>query len=218
MRRMQEGSAEAVFTVEERIVQAYAPYVLVRCARYTNGRRQAQQIGAYTLVTACLLAQRLGHTLPVGTIVEIVLSMVGPDVLAGAEGEDWRIGGDEPLIADPGMRKIAQGLNALERSLREVLVLHYVSGLDMEDLVRLLRRPAGEIVASLGRAERLLAGRLEGLRGEDRGASGVDVRSLLAQFTAGLDAGWIAEVAHCAMDYLATCGRRQHRRRRANWN
>ena len=69
MRRMQEGSAEAVFTVEERIVQTYAPYVLVRCAQYTNGRRQAQQIGAYTLVTACLLAQGLGRLkgLPVVT-------------------------------------------------------------------------------------------------------------------------------------------------------
>ncbi len=215
---MQERLAEAVFTVEERIVQVYAPYVLVRCARYTNGRRQAQQIGAYTLVTACLLARELRDGLPVGTIVEIVLSMVGPDVLAGAEGEDWRIGGDEPLIADPRMRKIAQALNALERSLREVLVLHYVSGLDTEDLARLMQRPAGEIVTSLGRAARLLAGRLEGLRGEGCGASGVDVRSLLAQFTAGLDAGWITEVAACALEYLATCGRRHHRRRRTNWN
>ncbi len=202
---MQQGSAEAVFTVEERIVQTYAPYVLVRCARYTNGRRQAQQIGAYTLVTACLLARELGHGLPFGTTVEVVLRVVGPDVLAGAEGEDWRQGGDEPLIADPRMRKIAWGLNALERSVREVLVLHYVSGLDTEDLTRLLQRLAGEIVATLGRAERLLARRLEGLRGEDRGASGVDVPSLLAQFTAGLDSGWIPEVAACALEYLTTC-------------
>ncbi len=150
-------------------------------------------------------------------MVEVVLSVVGPDVLAEADGEDWRIGGDEPLIADPRMRKIARGLNALERSLREVLVLHYVSGLDIEDLPRLLHRPPDEIVAKLRRAERLLAGRLEGTRGEGCGAGGVDVRSLLAQFAAGLDAGWISEVAACAMDYLATCGRRHRRRRRRDW-
>ena len=35
----------------ERIIELYTPYVLVRCSRYTNGRRQAQQIGVYTLVT-----------------------------------------------------------------------------------------------------------------------------------------------------------------------
>ncbi len=199
---MQERLAEAVFTVEERIVQVYAPYVLVRCARYTNGRRQAQQIGAYTLVTACLLARELGDGLPLGTMVEVVLSVVGPDVLAGAEGEDWRIGGDEPLIADPGMRKIARGLNALERSLREVLVLHYVSGLDIEDLPRLLHRPPDEIVAKLGRAERLLARRLDGPGDEGRAARDVDVRSRLAEFTAGLDGGWMEEVAQCALEYL----------------
>ncbi len=215
---MRDGSAEAVFTVEERIVPVYAPYVLVRCARYTNGRRQAQQIGAYTLVTACLLARELGHALPLGTMLEIVLSVVGPDVLAGAKGEDWRTGGDEPLIADPRMRKIAQGLNALERSLREVLVLHYVSGLDTKDVVRLSQRPAGEIAENLGRAERLLIRRLEGLHSEGCEASGVDVRCWLAEFTAGLDGGWITEVAECALDYLATCGRRHPQRGCRDWD
>ena len=200
---MQENLAEAVFTVEGRIVPVYAPYVLVRCARYTNGRRQAQQIGAYTLVTACLLARRLGHALPLGTILEIVLSVVGPDVLAGAAGEDWRTGGDEPLIVDPRMRKIAQGLNALKRSLREVLVLHCICGLQTEDLAWLLQKPAPEVVATLGRAQRLLARRLDGLGDKGRGTSGVDVRPLLAEFAAGLDSGWISEVARYALDYLS---------------
>jgi len=100
------------------------------------------------------------------------------------------------------MRKIAQGLNALERSLREVLVLRCVCGLDTEDLAWLLQRPGGEIVALLARARRLLTKRLAGLADEGRGTSGVDVRSLLAEFAAGLDRGWIAEVADCALDYL----------------
>ncbi len=206
MRRVRRSADRAELAVYERIVQVYASYVLVRCARYTNGRRQAQQIGTYTLVTACLLARGLGDALPLGTVLEIVLRVVGPDVLAGAEGEDWRTGGDEPLIVDPGTRKIAQGLNALERSLREVLVLHYVSGLETEDLAWLLQRPAGEVVALLGRARRLLARRLAGLGDEGRGTRGRDVRSLLAEFAAGMDGGWISEVAECALDYLTTCG------------
>ena len=42
--------------VYEWIIEFYGPYVLVRCSRYTNRRRQAQQIGAYTLITTCLVA------------------------------------------------------------------------------------------------------------------------------------------------------------------
>ncbi len=216
---MRRNAKQAGLSVCERMIGLYAPYVLVRCAGYTNGWRQAQQIGAYTLVTACLLARELGYALPLGTMVEVVLSVVGPDVVAGAEGEDWRTGEDAPLIADPGMQRITQGVNALERSLREVLVLHYACGLDMEDLGRLLHRPAGQIVTRLRRAERLLTRRLEGLRGERCGAGGVNVHSLLAQFPARLDAGWMQEVADCALEYLArhaggSCRRHAH----GDWN
>ncbi len=87
MRRVLQGAERAQVGVYERIVELYTPYTLVCCTRYTNGRRQAQQIGAYTLVTACLLAQGLGQALPWGTILEIVLSVVGPDVLRGLRGK-----------------------------------------------------------------------------------------------------------------------------------
>jgi hypothetical protein len=39
-------------------------------------------------------------------------------------------------------------------------------------------------------------------------AGGPDMRALLTQFAAGLDAGWMQEVAYCAMDYLADRARR----------
>jgi hypothetical protein len=190
MRRMQAHWAEAA--VYERIVQVYTPYILVRCARYTNGRRQAQQIGVYTLVTACLLARGPGHVLPFGTVLEIVLGGVGPDVLAGACGEDWRTGPDEPLLASPRMRYLATSLNALKRRGREVLVLHHLGGLTAEDLARLWEQPVEQVRARLGRAERRLAQWL----------GPADVRSRLAEFAAGLDRGWMAEVARCALDYL----------------
>jgi hypothetical protein len=40
-----------------------------------------------------------------------------------------------------------------------------------------------------------------------------DVRSWLAQFAAGLDAGWMQEVGECAMDYLAASAEHHHARR-----
>ncbi len=199
VRRVADGREAAVY---ERIVEVYSPYVPIRCARYTNQRRQAQQIGAYTLITACLVAREVGPAVRLGRIVESVLSVVGPDVLAGARGEDWRQGRDEPFPASPRMRYLATSLNGLKRRGREVLVLHHISGLTPEDLAGLLDQPVEQVRARIGRAERRLAQWL--------GAA--DVGSRLAEFAAGLDSGWIAEVAACALDYLAASGRR-HRRR-----
>jgi hypothetical protein len=179
--------------VWERIVEVYTPYVLVRCARYTNGRKQAQQIGAYTLIVTCLAARAVGPAVPVGRIVESILGVVGRDVSAGARGEDWRDGPDEPLFTDPRLRYTATALNALTRRGREVLVLHHVAGLTPGSLPRLLEQPLDTVLVRIGRAERHLAGWL-GVR---------DVRAALAEFAAGLDIGWIQEVADCTLDYLA---------------
>jgi len=55
---------------------------------------------------------------------------------------------------------VAQALNSLKRPWREVLVLHYVTGMELGDLARLLQEPA-DVTAKIGRAERLLAKRLE---------------------------------------------------------
>ncbi len=178
--------------VYARIVEVYTPYVLVRCARYTNGRRQAQQIGAYTLVVTCLAARAVGRAVPVGRIVESELGVIGPDVVAGADGEDWRDGSDEPLLADPRLRYMATALNALKRRGREVLVLHHVAGLTPGHLARLLEQPPDAVLARIGRAQRRLA-RWLGVR---------DVRASMAEFAAGLDRAWMNEVAQCALDYL----------------
>jgi DNA-directed RNA polymerase specialized sigma24 family protein len=193
MRQARHGVDRALLPVFARIIECYCPYVLVRCCRYTNGRRQAQQIGVYTLVSACLVAREASYVLPVGRIVETMLRVIGPDVLAGARGEDWRAGPDEPLLADPWMRHMATALNAQKRRGREVLVLHHVAGLTTPDLARLVEQPRDKVRARIGRAERRLA-RWLGVR---------DVRPLLARFAAGLDAAWIREVAGGARDYLA---------------
>jgi hypothetical protein len=195
MRRVRRSVDRALLPVWERIVECYCPYVLIRSARYTNGRRQAQQIGVYALVTACVVAQKVGPIMPIGRIVEIILRVIGPDVLAGARGEDWRDGPEEPLLVDPWMRYMAMALNALKRRGREVLVLHHVAGLELEDLAALLEQPVEQVQARLGRAERRLAEWLDV----------PDVRPALARFAAGLDAGWMQEVAEGARDYLVAC-------------
>jgi hypothetical protein len=192
MRRVQQSLDWALLPVYERIVECYCPYVLVRCARYTNNRRQAQQIGAYTLVSACLVARELGDIVPIGRIVERQVRVVGPDVLRGARGEDWRQGLDEPLLVDPWMRHMAMALNAQKRRGREVLVLHHVGGIGLEDLARLVEQPAEEVQPGSGGPRRwLVAGRA------GRAAGGWPLRGRLDR--------WMRAVAACAMEYLVGC-------------
>jgi hypothetical protein len=145
-----------------------------------------------------------------------MIAVVGPDMVAGGEGESWWGDSEELLIVDGRMRTVAVALNALHRPLREVLVLHHVTGLSPEDLARLLETPAAQVAAQIGRGERLLAKHLAGPHGEGDEAATPDVRSVLDQFAAGLDGGWMAEVAACAMDYLAGSVRRYRPRRRAS--
>ncbi len=207
MRRVRRYVDEAMLPVYERIIELYAPYVLVRCARYTNGRRQAQQIGVYTVITACAVVSELEHVGQLGRVVDIIVGIVGPDVVSGGEGEDWWGQSEELLIVDPRLRQIAAALNSLNRPWREVLVLHHVSGLERDELARLLQRPVAEVVTRIRRAERLLAQRLNELAGKGDGAGAPDVRSSLARFAAGLDAGWLQEVADGAAGYLAALAR-----------
>ena len=205
MRRVRRCVDGGMLRVYEKIIEYYGPYVLVRCSRYTNRRRQAQQIGVYGLITTCVVVTEVEQVGRLGRVIDIMVDVVGPDVVSGGEGETWCGTSDELLIVDGRMRKVAAALNALNRTLREVLVLHYVTGLAPEDLARLLQQPPEAVLARIGRAERRLAQWL----------GTPDVRSLLAQFAAGLDGGWMAEVAVCALDYLAGGVRRPRRRRRA---
>ena len=85
MRRVRQIVERADLAVYERIIELYTPYVLVRCTRHTNRRRQAQQIGAYTLITTCLVVGELERVERVGRIVDLVTDVVGPDVVSGGE-------------------------------------------------------------------------------------------------------------------------------------
>ena len=152
------------------------------------------------MIVSCLVTRVVGGAVPVGRIVECILGVVGRDVMRGARGEDWRDGPDEPLFVDPRMRCMATALNALKRREREVLILHHIAGLAPADLAGVLEQPPDVVLRRISRAERHLA-RWLGVR---------DVRAALAAFAAGLDAGWIQEVAGCALGYLARqtrCGR-----------
>ncbi len=202
--------------LHEWIIDLYAPYVFVRCAGFTNDRDEALLIGAYTLITTCLMAERLDHPGQLGISVDVVADVVGPDVVGGCEDPFLRHGGGELLIPDERTRDLAEALNMLERPMREAIVLHHLGGLAESSMARVLNRPAAEIAARITRGERLLAGYLSGFRPDGGVVAPCAVRSLLAEFEAALDARWVREVRDCAIDYLAR-GREPIHSRAERW-
>ncbi len=196
MRRVRQYAERRDLAVFERIIELYGPYVLIRCAGYTNSRPVSQQIGAYVLVCTCLMLRKLDRPGQIGILVEVMLETIGPDVVSGGGGRLRSDEVDEPLIADDRMQEIAEVLNRLERPLREALVLHHLGGMDVSELARLLQKPKGEVATSLGQARKAVAESLGGSWAEDAGP-------LPADFALGLDADWIQEVGYCAMTYLA---------------
>jgi len=201
MRRVRHGVNGARLPLYEWIIERYAPYALVRCAGFTNSRRQAQEIGVYTLITTCLLAGELDHLGQLGILVDLMADLIGPDVVLRRQPPVlWD---DEPLIADERMRDLADAVNLLARPTREVLVLHHLAAMEPDGLAKLLHSPAVDIAARINRAESLLAESLAGPRANGDEPVLLDVRSLLAEFAAALDTAWLREVADCAISYLA---------------
>jgi DNA-directed RNA polymerase specialized sigma24 family protein len=214
MRRVRRWTAGARLPLYRWIIGRYAPYVLVRCARFTNSRRAAQQMGVYTLITTCLLAHRLRHSGQLAFLIDTMADVIGPDVVLEAPAADPQHGADEPLLADPRMRELVEGLNLLPRRARAVLVLRHTTATRPDDLAKLLHRPVAGIAARVGRAESGLAECLGTLRPDGRQAERAEVRSLLAQFTAELDTAWLQRVGDCARHYLVRRHEREHRRQR----
>lgn len=202
--------------MDEWIIDLYAPYVLVRCAEFTNDRDQALLIGAYTLITVCLMTEQLDHIGQLGIAVDVVADLVGPDVVCGgADGAGCPDCCGTSLIADEWTQRLVEALNLLDRPMREALVLYYVMGIALEDMARVLNRSTAEAAARIAQAERVLARQLGSA--EKRGHGGrADMPAILARFAAELDADWIRNVRDCAIDYL-TRRRRRIGRQTGHW-
>jgi hypothetical protein len=89
-RRTQKADEEARFNAYRHIIERYLRYVLIRCTGYTNNKAQVQRIAAYTLATACLLFDKLRGLGQLGSLVEMMVKIVGEDPMG-----DWRLDTDE---------------------------------------------------------------------------------------------------------------------------
>jgi hypothetical protein len=200
-------SGGAIRWLYEWIVELYARYVLILCSRFTNDRAAAQDIAACTLATTCLLSGELEHVGQLSLLADTMADVVGRDIIrAGAHPADSCRAAGGPLLADESMQELAAGLNRLDRFTREVLVLHYVEGMKLHTLARLLRRSPAQVSAALRAGEDTLAAHLAGTKVVGDELPRPDVRSLLAALAASLDVGFARPIGKWAFRYLLAAG------------
>jgi DNA-directed RNA polymerase specialized sigma24 family protein len=200
----------------ELIANRYLRYVLIRGTAYTNEQTLLQRIAAYTLITTCLLSDRLRRSSDLGLVVDTILDMVGQDQIecpklqiadCGLRIEEEDDPSDqlntpevyrlrpEACDADDGpavfllsapLCEVAGAVNGLERFERELLILHHLEGLDTPALAEISRVSPKRIERTLAKAERGFVALLRATSSWNHEIE-PDVHGLLADFAACLD-------------------------------
>jgi hypothetical protein len=74
-----EADEQTRLTAYGHIIQRHLRYVLIRCTGYTNDKSQVQRMAVHALITACLLFDKLSRLGELGSLVEMVVKIVGED-------------------------------------------------------------------------------------------------------------------------------------------
>jgi len=200
-----EADEQARLSAYRHIIERYLRYVLIRCTGYTNDKAQVQRIAAYTLATACLLVDKLRGLGELGSLIEMMVKIVGEDPMG-----DWRLDADEGgeeitrrvFVLNDRMCEVAGTINAVEPLARQLLILHHVEGLDADALADAYGLSADDVRKALAEAERQF---LEILRGLSPGDDGTEpnVRVLLVRLAQCIDLPWAESLGAFALGYAA---------------
>lgn len=197
---------EVTLWLFERIIQWYTRYTVLRCAKYTNSRAQAEYIAAHALVTTCLLAGELVRVRQLGLLIDMMVDVVAKDIIGGVE---FRRGvpADEAdvLMDDERMRDLAEAFNRLDPCVRDVLVLYHMEEMAHTGLAEVFATSAEEIREEIASGEAALLEHLHDAWRSESAMPPLSAGSLLHEFAASLDPQWTAKIADAAAGFLAEC-------------
>jgi DNA-directed RNA polymerase specialized sigma24 family protein len=153
--------------VYERIVKYYLRYVLLRCCEYTNSRREAEQIAAYTLITTCSLLEQLRHAGDLVWLIDRMVEVIAEERSGRGRLEGWEeVCGDGALLGDEKLWSPACRVNRFDGLSRQVLVLGLIEKMSPKTISEIYGKPVEEIVLVIDGAERELAECLSRVSGE----------------------------------------------------
>jgi len=202
--RIQQADEKVRLTAYGHIIHRYLRYVLIRCTGYTNDKSQVQRMAVYALVTACLLFDKLTRLGQLGSLVEMMVKIVGEDPTPELSGDRWsETGNREPVfVLDERMCGVVGAINALDQSPRELLILHHIEGIEVATLADAQGVSVDDIRQAIAEAETQFVYLLHGLSSWD-GRIKPDVRALLVGLAGCMDEAWANELGVYALRYAA---------------
>jgi hypothetical protein len=175
-------------TIYKQIIDHYLRYILIRCTAYTNDRTVAQRITAHTVITTCLLSDRLRRMSDLGVVVDTMIQMIGEDQVTGDECE---VGEESPMfVLNDRLCEVAEAINGVNRFERELLVLHHIEEIETATLAKINKVSHTRIERTLAKAEREFVELLRGMSSWDHDID-PDVHALLNDLVACLDGDWL---------------------------
>jgi len=159
-------------------------------------------MAVYALVTACLLFDKLTRLGQLGSLVEMMVKIVGEDPTPELSGDRWSEAGNrEPVfVLDERMCGVAGAINALDQFSRELLVLHHIEGIEVATLADAHALSVDEVRSALAEAQTQFVDLLHGLSSW-QGEATPDVRSLLVALAGCMDEAWANELGVYALRY-----------------
>jgi len=199
-----EADEQVRLTAYGHIIHRYLRYVLIRCTSYTNDKAQAQRMAVYALVTACLLFDKLRGLGQLGSLIEMMVRIVGedptPELFVDMRGDAYDR--ESVFVLDGRMCEVAGAINGLDQLSRELLVLHHIERIEVVTLADTHGMSIDDIRKALAEAEGQFIKLLHGLSSW-RGEIEPDVHSLLAEFADCIDLPWANGLAVFALRYAA---------------
>jgi DNA-directed RNA polymerase specialized sigma24 family protein len=190
--------------VYERIVKHYLRYVLLRCCEYTNSRREAEQIAAYTLISTCSLLEQLRQGCDLAWLLDSMLDVIGREQSGGGRLGAWeQTCGSGPLLSDEKLQKVAGCVNRLEGFSGQVLVLGLIEKMAPKMISEICGKSVEEIVSVMDGAERELAEHLHEDSGTGSAESVEDVCGLMCELGNALELDSRERITRTVLRYLA---------------
>jgi hypothetical protein len=156
-------------------------------------------------VTACLLSDKLRGLGQLGSLVEMMVKIVGEDPMG-----DWRLDTDDGgeritqrvFVLTDRMCSVAAAINSVDPFGRELLILHHVERLAVAVLADAHGVSVDDIRRALAEAERQFTELLQGLSGWEDGTE-PDVGMLLVELADCIDLPWAEALGAFALGYAA---------------
>lgn len=140
-------------------LKIYLRYVLFRCTKYTNYRKQVAEISVHTFITVCRLTDKLEHVSQLGSFLDCMIDDIGQDVIRNSQqsGEAWGYFNNEMLLADRKAQRLARGMNMLDGYTRQILFLHHVEMMSTKEIGQIFGKSIADIRRGIIAGERKLA-------------------------------------------------------------